>query len=439
MPDGVAKSWLEAAHPRMQGHQLVLGVPHATAKQHIENRYRRFVEDILAEVTGESHDLIVEVRPDLSIVIADDSDVDQGTTLYGTTRCDDRALHRVRDEISLLNPTYVFDTFVLGESNQFAAAAAVAVAEQPANSYNPLFIYGEAGLGKTHLLHAIGNYVRRIYPEKYVRYTSTEMFLDDFIEAVRTNSQASFKLSFRHCDLLLIDDVQLIENREQTQEEFFHIFDYLHSSGRQIVISSDRPPKAMATLEGRLRSRFGWGLVTDIQPPRLETRLAILRRRAALQDAVVTDDVLVYIATHLPDNIRELEGALNRVTAFSSLNSVPLTLQMAENVLGDLIATKAPHQVTAKNVMDATAEMFGFTVEELCSKSRSRSLVTARQVAMYVLREMTDFSYAGIGRAIGDREDTTVIHGVSKIGDLMRERGILYEQVTELTRRIGGG
>ena len=338
-----------------------------------------------------------------------------------------------------LNPAYTFDDFVIGESNRFAAAAALAVAEKPATSFNPLFIYGDAGLGKTHLLHAIGHYVRANYPGKYVRYVSTEHFLNDFIEAIRTNSQSAFKLRYRRCDVLLVDDVQLIENKEHTQEEFFHTFDYLHSAGRQIVISSDRPPKAMATLEDRLRSRFGWGLITDVQPPHLETRLAILRKKAALEPTQVTDDVLTYIATHITNNIRELEGALNRVIAFSNLNGVPLTLQMAEDVLGDLITAKAPRQITAKVVIDATADMFQISVDDLCGKSRSRPLVTARQVAMYVLREMTDFSYPAIGRAFGDRDHTTVMHAVSKIADLMRERRTIYEQVTELMHRIRAG
>lgn len=335
-----------------------------------------------------------------------------------------------------LNAAYTFDAFVIGESNRFAAAAALAVAEQPATSYNPLFIYGDAGLGKTHLLHAIGHYVRATYPSMCVRYVSTEHFLNDFIDAIRSNSQAAFKLRYRRCDVLLVDDVQLIENKASTQEEFFHTFDYLHSAGRQIVISSDRPPKAMSTLEDRLRSRFGWGLITDIQPPHLETRLAILRKKASNEPVSVPDDVLTYIASNITNNIRELEGALNRVLAYSNLNGLPLTMQTAENTLGDIISANVPRQITAKVVIEATADMFGLTVDELCGKSRSRPLVTARQVAMYVLREMTDFSYPAIGRAFGNRDHTTVMHAVSKITDLMRERRAIYDQVTDLMHRI---
>jgi chromosomal replication initiator protein len=478
LPDGAGKTWLEAAHPvALDEHRLILAVPSPVAKERIESRYRRIVEDILSELAGEPHQIVLEIRPELAGAAGDDelavaavggggvvASVGGGpsggssggspaggsggtgggtsggsgtTTRGGDSRNPSTSTHEFGSlgEIDL-NPAYTFEDFVIGESNRFAAAAALAVAEQPATSYNPLFIYGDAGLGKTHLLHAIGHYVRSNYPGMCVRYVSTEHFLNDFIEAIRTNSQGAFKLRYRRCDVLLVDDVQLIENKATTQEEFFHTFDYLHSAGRQIVISSDRPPKAMATLEDRLRSRFGWGLITDVQPPHLETRLAILQKKAAGELSKVPDDVLTYIATHITNNIRELEGALNRVLAFSNLNRVPLTLEMAENVLGDLITAKAPRQITAKVVIEATADMFGLTVEELCGKSRSRPLVTARQVAMYVLREMTDFSYPAIGRAFGDRDHTTVMHAVSKISELMRERRTIYEQVTELMHRI---
>ena len=480
LPDGAGKTWLEAASPlALEDRRLILAVPSALAKERIESRYLRFVEDILAELAGEPHQIVLEIHTELARAAGDDElasvtvgggdhplvasvggssgggsgpgsttggggstsspsgSPSSGTTVTRggagrTTASDDFGS---LGEIAL-NPSYTFDDFVIGESNRFAAAAALAVAEQPAVSYNPLFIYGDAGLGKTHLLHAIGHYVRATYPGMCVRYVSTEHFLNDFIEAIRTNSQGAFKLRYRRCDVLLVDDVQLIENKATTQEEFFHTFDYLHSAGRQIVISSDRPPKAMATLEDRLRSRFGWGLITDVQPPSLETRLAILRKKAAGETSKAPDDVLTYIATHITNNIRELEGALNRVLAFSNLNRVPLTLDMAEDVLGDLITAKAPRQITAKVVIEATADMFGLTIDELCGKSRSRPLVTARQVAMYVLREMTDFSYPAIGRAFGDRDHTTVMHAVSKIADLMRERRTIYEQVTELMHRI---
>ena len=490
LPEGAGKTWLEAARPlALDDRRLILAVPSAVAKERIESRYLRFVEDILGELAGEPHQIALEVHPELARAAGDDelavvsagsgpgrqlasasgppgpgggqdasrpsanqsstksmsSSTSSGTTAGGaitaTRGSGGRSSSGGPEDFGALgeidlNPNYTFDDFVIGESNRFAAAAALAVAEQPATSYNPLFIYGDAGLGKTHLLHAIGHYVRSNYPQMCVRYVSTEHFLNDFIDAIRTNSQGAFKLRYRRCDVLLVDDVQLIENKATTQEEFFHTFDYLHSAGRQIVISSDRPPKAMATLEDRLRSRFGWGLITDVQPPSLETRLAILRKKASGELSKAPDDVLTYIATHITNNIRELEGALNRVLAFSNLQRIPLTLEMAEAVLGDLITAKAPRQITAKVVIEATADMFGLTIDELCGKSRSRPLVTARQVAMYVLREMTDFSYPAIGRAFGDRDHTTVMHAVSKISDLMRERRTIYEQVTELMHRI---
>jgi chromosomal replication initiator protein len=488
LPDGAGKTWLEAAHPvALDDRRLTLGLPSAVAKERIESRYLRFVEDILSELAGEPHQIVLEVHTDLARAAGDEelavaavgggsayasvgagsgsrppegpagpsggrtsgggaagggaSGAPNGGPATAVRGGDSRSGAAAGDDFGSLgeidlNPAYTFDNFVIGESNRFAAAAALAVAEQPAKSYNPLFVYGDAGLGKTHLLHAIGHYVRANYPGMCVRYVSTEHFLNDFIEAIRTNSQGAFKLRYRRCDVLLVDDVQLIENKATTQEEFFHTFDYLHSAGRQIVISSDRPPKAMATLEDRLRSRFGWGLITDVQPPHLETRLAILRKKATGGPFNAPDDVLNYIATHITNNIRELEGALNRVLAYSNLNRIPLTLEMAEDVLGDLISAKAPRQITAKVVIEATADMFGLTIEELCGKSRSRPLVTARQVAMYVLREMTDFSYPAIGRAFGDRDHTTVMHAVSKISDLMRERRTIYEQVTELMHRI---
>jgi chromosomal replication initiator protein len=337
-----------------------------------------------------------------------------------------------------LNPRYTFEAFVIGESNRFAHAAALSVAETPAKSYNPLFIYGGAGLGKTHLLHGIGHYVRQNYPALHVRYVSTETFTNDFIDAIRTNATTAFKRRYRECDVLLVDDIQFLENKEGTQEEFFHTFNSLHGASRQIVISSDRPPRSIATLEDRLRSRFEWGLITDVQPPELETRIAILRKKAEGERAFVPDEVLGYIATHVTDNIRELEGALIRVSAFASLNRQPLTQELAERVLGDLICNE-PRQITPRSILDATADMFGFSVDELCGKSRRRPLVTARQIGMYVFRELTDFSYPAIAREFGGRDHTTVIHAVEKISALMKERRVIYDQVTELSQRIKNG
>jgi chromosomal replication initiator protein len=343
-----------------------------------------------------------------------------------------------RNENLSLNPRYTFEAFVIGSSNRFAHAAAQRVAETPAASYNPLFIHGDSGLGKTHLLHAIGHYIAVNFPTLTIRYVSTETFLNDFVDAIRTTSQPSFKRRYRECDVLLVDDIQFIERKESLQEEIFHTFNALYESSKQIVLSSDRHPRSIATLEDRLRSRFEWGLITDVQPPELETRLAILRKKAEAERTRIPDDVLELIATHVKDNIRELEGALIRVSAFASLNQAPLTLEIAEVVLSDILDVSRPRQITAKLILQQTATMFGFSEEELCGTNRRRPLVNARQIGMYVFRELTDYSYPAIGREFGGRDHTTVIHAVEKISGLMPERRQTYEQVTELILRIKG-
>jgi chromosomal replication initiator protein len=342
-------------------------------------------------------------------------------------------------EQSFLNAGYSFEAFVTGASNRFAAAAALGVAERPAKSWNPLFIYGGPGLGKTHLLHAIGHFVRENYPQLALRYASAEVFTNEFIDSLRSNTTNQFKRRYRQCDVLLIDDIQFMEGKESTKEEFFHTFNALHGASRQIVITSDRAPNSLTALEDRLRSRFEWGLVTDVQPPELETRIAILRKKAERELIPVPDDVLEFIATNVRDNIRILEGALHRVTAFASLSREPLDEALARVVLRDLFAGDEPRQITAKMILDATAETFGFTLDELRGHSRRRPLVTVRQIAMYVMRDMTDFSYPAIAREFGGRDHTTVIHGVEKIGGHMKERRAIYDQVTELMNVVKRG
>lgn len=335
-----------------------------------------------------------------------------------------------------LNPRYTFETFVKGASNQFALAASLRVAETPARSYNPLFIYGAAGLGKTHLLHAIGHYVHSNYQHYEVRYVSTEAFLNEFVDAIRGNSTTEFKRRYRDIDVLLIDDIQFLENREGLQEEFFHTFNSLHGANKQIVISSDRPPDAIPTLEDRLRGRFKWGLITDVQPPDLETRLAILRNKAERDRVEVPADTLEFIATKISNNIRELEGALIRVTAFASLNQVPITTELAQTLLADLLRESAPKRRTDDELLEEIAGILGFEVAALKGKSRQRPLVTARQISMYVFRDLTDLSYPAIARVFGGRDHTTVIHAVEKIQRLMSERKQIYDQVTELIHRL---
>jgi len=453
VPDSIWNTWLASARPQaLVDHRLFLTVPSPLAKERIEAKYLELMIDVVSEVAGEPHDVVLEVRTDPA---APDDEPDprpqldfDGPPLRTATNNGAGAKAEGAGGAGLaggsmpeigLNPAYTFENFVIGESNRFAHAAALAVAEQPAKSYNPLFIYGDTGLGKTHLLHAIGHYVRQHLPDLIVRYVSTEHFLNDFIDAIRTNATSAFKMRYRGCDVLLVDDVQLIQHKERFQEEFFHTFETLHSAGRQIVLSSDRPPKEMAILEDRLRSRFVSGLLTDVQPPEVETRLAILRKKAEREPVPAPDDVLAYIATHITNNIRELEGALHRVLAYSSITQVALTLPIATQVLGDLITANAPRPITPKLILEATADMFGLSIEDLRGKSRSRPLVTARQIAMYVLREMTDFSYPAIGREFGDRDHTTVMHAVTKISKLMAERRTIYDQVTELMHRLKTG
>jgi chromosomal replication initiator protein len=335
-----------------------------------------------------------------------------------------------------LNPKYVFDSFVIGNSNRFAHAAAVAVAEAPARAYNPLFIYGESGLGKTHLLHAIGHYAARMFPNVKVRYVSTEEFTNEFINLVHSGRAEDFRRRYRDIDFLLIDDIQFLERAERTQEEFFHTFNTLHNASKQIVITSDRAPKKLTTLEDRLRTRFEWGLITDVQAPDLETRIAILRKKAWGERLQVPDAVLEFIASKVQTNIRELEGALIRVTAFASLNKQQVDLPLAELVLKDLISDEQGPQITAAIIMAATAEYFSVTMEELQGANRSRTLVNARQIAMYLCRELTELSLPRIGASFGGKDHTTVMHAVKKITNLMSERRATYTQVTELTARI---
>jgi chromosomal replication initiator protein len=335
-----------------------------------------------------------------------------------------------------LNEKYNFDTFVIGASNRFAHAAAVAVAEAPARAYNPLFIWGESGLGKTHLLHAVGHYAQRLFPGMRVRYVSTEEFTNDFINSLRDDRKVAFQRRYRDIDVLLVDDIQFLEGKEGTQEEFFHTFNTLHNANKQIVVSSDRPPKRLETLEDRLRTRFEWGLITDIQPPELETRIAILRKKAAQDRLAAPAEVLEFIAARIERNIRELEGALIRVTAFASLNRQPVDVQLAEIVLRDLIPDSHAPEITAPTIMAVTAEFFSVSIDDLCGPGKTKVLAQARQISMYLCRELTDLSLPKIGQTFGGRDHTTVMHADKKIRKEMAERRRVYEQVQELTSRI---
>jgi len=476
------QAWLSLTRPiAFVEDTVLLAAPHDFAKDILETRLRPALTAALALEIGRDVRVAVTVEPSTGAAGSPDGDAgrrsgDEATGLHSSHHPDETRhvddTHRGSDdsrrepdhrptaggrdgqparahlgtgrepgarreiEPARLNPKYTFETFVIGASNRFAHAAAVAVAEAPAKAYNPLFIYGESGLGKTHLLHAIGHYAMGLFHGARVRYVSSEEFTNDFINSIRDGKAEGFRRRYREVDVLLVDDIQFLENKEQTQEEFFHTFNTLHNANKQIVISSDRPPKQLITLEDRLRNRFEWGLLTDVQPPELETRIAILRKKAAQERLNVPNDVMEYIASKIASNIRELEGALIRVTAFASLNRQGVDLSLAEVVLKDLIPDSQGPEITAATIMGATAAYFGISLEDLCGSSRSRVLVTARQVAMYLCRELTDLSLPKIGQLFGGRDHTTVMHADRKIRSLMAERRSIYNQVTELTNRI---
>jgi chromosomal replication initiator protein len=426
----------------LEGAVLRLAVPNAMVKDRLEGRYLSLVEDVLRDVSGDDLSITLEVQPDAGepATVPDPLDALIGERPEPLEAAAPTPAGRVNGAGDGGAPlTRTFDDFVRGPSNQFAHAAALSVAGQPGRSYNPLFIYGDAGLGKTHLLQAIKHYVEENYRDYVVRYVTSETFLNEFIESIRLNTSAEFKRRYREVDVLLVDDIQFLENRKETQEEFFHTFNALHEGRRQLVLSSDRPPDAISTLENRLRSRFKMGLITDIQPPDMETRLAVLRKKAEGERIPVPDEVLEFIALNITDNIRELEGALNRISALGNLLKRPVTLPEAEKHLHDILGDRQPRPITPQLILQATSDMFQFTIEEIKGKSRQRPLVTARQIAMYVFRELTDLSYPAIAREFGGRDHTTVIHAVEKIKALMGERRQIYDQVTELVTQIRKG
>ena len=452
--DSIWQAYLSGITPlSIDAEQLVLGVPNTLIRDRVESRFLGLIQDTVVGTVGTSLAVRLEVvAPIAHDPTTDEDDRDFGidppratedTERFGRQDSSTRSSssgppgsRNSRYESPVLDPRYTFETFVIASSNRFAHAAAQSVAEAPARSYNPLFIYGDAGLGKTHLLHAIGNYVMENFNGRHVRYVSTETFMNEFVDAIRTNATTAFKRRYRECDVLLIDDVQFMEGKESLQEEFFHTFNSLYGASKQIVLTSDRPPKSIATLEDRLRSRFLSGLITEVQPPELETRLAILQSKAEREQVDVPYEVLEFIATYVTDNIRELEGALIRVTAYASLNRHPLSRDLAEHVLSDIVSADQPRSITPQMILEATAETFGFTIDEIKGPNRRRPLVTARQIGMYVFRDLTDFSYPAIAREFGGRDHTTVMHAVDKITNLMKERHQIYNQVTELILRI---
>jgi chromosomal replication initiator protein len=430
----------------------LIAAPNEFTKDVLETRLRPFVVSALSATLGREIRLAVTVDPTIAPTLDEATTDAVADATYADSRAQsapDPAMPRfddgprpgtgsptTRPQDGRLNAKYTFDTFVIGSSNRFAHAAAVAVAERPAAAYNPLFIYGGSGLGKTHLLHAIGHYTRTLYNGTRVRYVSSEEFTNEFINSIRDDKAAAFQRRYRDVDVLIVDDIQFLSGKVQTQEEFFHTFNTLHNADKQIVVTSDQPPKQLPDFEDRMRSRFEWGLMTDVQPPDLETRIAILRKKTVQERLDAPAEVLEYIASKISSNIRELEGALIRVTAFASLNRQPVDLAITEIVLKDLFPSDTGPEITAGQIMAATASYFGVTIDDLCGASRSRVLVTARQIAMYLCRELTDLSLPKIGQAFGGRDHTTVMHADRKIRQLMAERRSLFNQVTDLTSRI---
>lgn len=437
VPDSVWRSTFNPAEPvSLDKDVLELTVPNDIIKDRLEGEYLEVIKNALTNSNADHITLKIST-------IQDKSDKN-----YSNSNLQSIPVPEVNNQslksntFNALHPNYCFDKFVIGPSNRFAMAASLSVAETPGESYNPLFIYGHAGLGKTHLLQAIGHYVRNHYvndkrhPIKRVLYVSTETFLSQFVDAIRTNTRSEFKKIYREVDVLLVDDIQFLEGKEGLQEEFFHTFNSLHEVNRQIVLTSDRPPDSIPTLEDRMTSRFKMGLLTDIQPPDLETRLAILKKKAELSKFIIDDEVLHFIASNVRDNIRELEGALTRVTAFASFNDKPLTLELAKLVLRDITANREPQVITADIILKATAQLFGFNVEDIIGPRRQRPLVKARQVSMYVFRELTELSYPDIARVFGGRDHTTAIHAVQKITKQMAEQPDTFNQINELIQRI---
>ncbi|MEA4944442.1 MAG: chromosomal replication initiator protein DnaA [Propionicimonas sp.] len=432
-----ARGWLSSTRPvALHESLLILAVANEFTRDWVETRLRVTLEAQLTEYFSRPIQLAITIDPSANTPAQPALPVTEPAveSVPAAAATGTRTVGRGGSD--RLNPKYSFETFVIGDSNRFAHAAAAAVAEAPGKAYNPLMIYGDSGLGKTHLLHAVGHYIRSYYDRVRVKYVSTEELTNDFINAISENRTAEFRRAYREVDVLLVDDIQFLEAKIQTQEEFFHTFNTLHTAEKQIVLTCDRPPRSLTALEPRLRSRFEWGLMTDIQPPSLETRIAILRKKAAAEGLSASPDVLEFIASRIQTNIRELEGALIRVTAFASLQRQPVDLALAEFVLKDLIPEGAEATITATMIMNAVASYFDVSVDDLSGQSRTHVLVTARQMAMYLCRELTDLSLPQIGKAFGGRDHTTVMHGVRKMSQLLAERRSVFNQITELTNRI---
>ena len=409
------------------GSNVTIAAPNSFARDWLENHYVHLITGILTELTGE--DLYIK------FVVQKDNNQDDFELPAPKIQAQPQDNHEISP--GMLNPKYTFDTFVIGSGNRFAHAASLAVAEAPAKAYNPFFIYGGVGLGKTHLMHAIGHYVMEQKPNAKVVYLSSEKFTNEFINSIRDNKAIDFRNKYRNVDVLLIDDIQFLAGKESTQEEFFHTFNTLHEESKQIVISSDRPPKEIPTLEDRLRSRFEWGLITDIAPPDLETRIAILRKKAKADGLDIPNEVMLYIANQIDSNIRELEGALIRVVAYSSLVNEDVTAELAAAALKDIIPSSKPRIVTILDIQHAVGEHYNIRLEDFSAKKRTKSIAYPRQVAMFLSRELTDYSLPKIGEEFGGRDHTTVIHAHEKIASLLKNDTQLQQDLKQIRSMLG--
>ncbi|MTI49787.1 chromosomal replication initiator protein DnaA [Sporosalibacterium faouarense] len=421
-------TWLKTINPiTVNDDLIVLGAPNEFTKGILEARYMTLIKNAIKQVSGKDYEIKFTIP-------GEEISKDSGHT-HNNNKSE--VIENLTSR-SQLNPKYTFDTFVIGNSNRFAHAASLAVAEAPAQAYNPLFIYGGVGLGKTHLMHAIGHYILNQNPESKVVYVSSEKFTNELINSIRDDKNIQFRTKYRNVDVLLIDDIQFIAGKERTQEEFFHTFNALHEASKQIIISSDRPPKEIPTLEDRLRSRFEWGLIADIQAPDLETRIAILRKKANVENIEVPNDVTQYIATKIQSNIRELEGALIRIAAYSSLTNKEITVELAAEALKDIISENKPKEVNVKLIKEVISNKFSIKTEDLVSKKRTRAIAYPRQIAMYISRELTDLSLPKIGDEFGGRDHTTVIHAYEKISNDIKNNSDFKEKIENIISEIKG-
>ncbi|WP_026883402.1 chromosomal replication initiator protein DnaA [Clostridium akagii] len=418
-------TWIKSISPlSIDNNYIRLGVPNQFTKEILESRYKDLLSNAVKLITTKKYSLI------FNILSEETAEVDEHNG-------DESNLSDNNDDMpTMLNPKYKFDSFVIGNSNRFAHAACLAVAEAPAKAYNPLFIYGGVGLGKTHLMHAIGHYILQNNPKAKVVYVSSEKFTNELINSIKDDKNEEFRTKYRNIDVLLIDDVQFIGGKERTQEEFFHTFNALHENNKQIILSSDRPPKEIPTLEDRLRSRFEWGLIADIQAPDFETRIAILKKKADVETINIPNEVMVYIATKIKSNIRELEGALIRIVAFSSLTNREISIDLASEALKDIISNRQSRQVTIELIQDIVANYYNLRIEDFKSPRRTRNIAYPRQIAMYLSRKLTDMSLPKIGEEFGGRDHTTVIHGYEKISECLKKDDSLKNAISEITKKI---